>query len=423
MAFRFLHLADLHLETHFGGRPATRARLRSATIEAFGRAVDYAIQEKLHALLVAGDLFDDPLLSLPTEIEIVRAVERLTAAGVWVLYACGNHDPGGAGKRAPGLDLGRESVSRGRVHVFRSSRPEPVRVLDRDGVEVGVVVGAGHETDHEARNLAQAFPRLDTDLPVVGLLHTQVESARAAEEHDRYAPSTAQDFVHPGYAYWAIGHVHIRQQAIPDMPVWYCGNLQGRNARERGPKGGLLVEARAGGSATPTFVPFAPVRWERIEVEGLERLSSIAALVDVLTLEIEAERQRGDEELAVRLALRGATPLAIRLRDTETRRELEQDLIARGVALEVEIDTRDLRMPRDMASLHDTPSVLQAVFATVEEARREGRLRRELAPGVLAGFDDHGDDAAASDRQRYLLSLLDGIEEDILERCFEPGAP
>ena len=39
MGFRFLHLADLHLETRFGGSTATRERLRRATHEAFERAV------------------------------------------------------------------------------------------------------------------------------------------------------------------------------------------------------------------------------------------------------------------------------------------------------------------------------------------------------------------------------------------------
>jgi len=424
MAFRFLHLADLHLETHFGGRPATRARLRQATLVAFQRAVEFAIAEDLHAVLIAGDLFDDPLLSLPTELEIVRAVERLTSAGIWVLYACGNHDPGGAGRRASGLDLEREAIARGRVHVFRSARPEPVRIVDRQGVEVGVVVGAGHETDHEARDLAQAFPRLDTKLPVVGLLHTQVESARAAEEHERYAPSTARDFAHPNYAYWALGHVHIRQQAVPDLPVWYSGNLQGRNARERGPKGGLVVEAEAGGAATPGFVPFAPVRWEAIDIEGIEQVASTAALVDALIVEVEAERRRGSEELALRLFLKGPSPLAPRLRDAETRTDLEQELIARGVALDVQIDTRDLRAPRDIEALRQTPSVLQAVFETIEKARRVGKLRRELAPTLLAGFDEAGvdPDELPAARQQYLLKLLDGIEEDVLERCLDQEA-
>ena len=95
MTFRFLHLADLHLETRFGGRPEARARLRRATLEAFRSAVDLALQRELHAFLIAGDAFDEELLSHRTELAFCAQVQRLAEAGVHVLYACGNHDPGG----------------------------------------------------------------------------------------------------------------------------------------------------------------------------------------------------------------------------------------------------------------------------------------------------------------------------------------
>ena len=76
MGFRFLHLADVHLETSFGGSPATRERLRAATLEAFASACDYAIEQRLHAVLAAGDLYDDDVLSLRTEAELVRQIRR-----------------------------------------------------------------------------------------------------------------------------------------------------------------------------------------------------------------------------------------------------------------------------------------------------------------------------------------------------------
>lgn len=416
MAFRFLHLADVHLDTHFGGRPRTRERLRSATHEAFGRAVDYALREGLHAVLIAGDLFDDPILSLKTELELVRHVERLTAAGVWVLYCCGNHDPGAHGRRAPSLGLERPSVARGRVHLFRRTKPETVVITDPSGKQVGVVIGAGHGSDHESANLAATFPRLDTELPVVGLLHTQIETARAAEEHDRYAPSIPADYAHAGYAYWALGHVHIRQQAVPDLPVWYSGNLQGRNPRERGPKGGLVVEAHPGGFATPSFVPFAPVRWEQLEITDLEDLSSIGALADLLQECIEAERQKGGEELALRLILKGPTPLAARLKDAGERKQLEEHLIARGSALEVLLDTRAVRKPRDLEALTAAPTVLQAVGDALAAIERGDLRVRDLPLAPLANTPD--EDA----EETYLKDLLIGLHEELIERCLEEDA-
>ena len=105
MSFRFLHLADLHLETRFGGRPETRESLRRATHAAFTRAVDYAIQNHLDAVLAAGDLFDDPILSVHTELFFAGELKRLAQAGVWFVAACGNHDPGGAGFRTAELGV------------------------------------------------------------------------------------------------------------------------------------------------------------------------------------------------------------------------------------------------------------------------------------------------------------------------------
>ena len=64
---RFLHVADVHLDTSFSGRSeAVRRRLRDASREAFRRAVDLAIREDVHAFLIAGDLFDGERLSFQT---------------------------------------------------------------------------------------------------------------------------------------------------------------------------------------------------------------------------------------------------------------------------------------------------------------------------------------------------------------------
>jgi DNA repair exonuclease SbcCD nuclease subunit len=214
VGFRFLHLADLHLETRFGGRPETRDRLRRATCEAFESAVSHAIEQRLHAVLAAGDLFDDPILSVRTELFFARELKRLAQAGVWFLAACGNHDPGGAGFRA--ADLGVEGE---RVRFFRDGQPAEIRVTAPGGEAVGVVVGAGHASDREGANLAARFPRAGGALPTVGLLHTSIESARAAGEHDRYAPSTRADYERHAYAYWALGHIHLRQQALAGRTV------------------------------------------------------------------------------------------------------------------------------------------------------------------------------------------------------------
>ena len=92
---RFVHLADVHLDTSFAGRSATvRRRLREASRDAFLRTADLAIREDANALLIAGDLFDGDRLSFQTERFLLEQMRRLEQHGVTVVYATGNHDPG-----------------------------------------------------------------------------------------------------------------------------------------------------------------------------------------------------------------------------------------------------------------------------------------------------------------------------------------
>lgn len=420
-AFRFLHLADLHLETSFGGREATRARLRRATREAFEAAVDLALREKLHAVVVAGDLFDDGLLSLRTELWLERQVRRLCEAGVWFLAACGNHDPGGEGYRIAQTGLaprqgGAADAWRSRLHLFLGPEPEAVRVTDASGAAVGVVVGAGHPTDREPANLAARFPTLATALPVVGCLHTQVDTARGAERHERYAPSTRADYERLGYAYFALGHVHQPGPAVDGLPVYYAGNLQGRHARETGAKGGWLVEVHPGASAEPSFVRFGPVRWERLRIATLPADRSIAALAEALGRRIAAERESPGEELAVVVEISGETPLASRLRSEEERSALEDELAAGTGVLEVQLRDAGLALPVDRELLEATPSVIASALALARRAAHDDALLLSLAPEPLARGPR--DDAV---RLASLRELLAGLPEELVQR-FQPDS-
>jgi DNA repair exonuclease SbcCD nuclease subunit len=424
MAFRFLHLADLHLDTNFGGRLETRERLRAATREAFERAVDYAIEHRLHAVLAAGDLYDDPILSLKTELWLVAQVRRLASEGIWFLATCGNHDPGAPHLRAANLGLEGETAEKPdevwqrHVRLFRRPSPEAIHVTDRDGNAVGIVVGAGHASATETGNLAANFPEVDEPLPVVGILHTHVAAARASESHDRYAPSTATDYERLDYSYWALGHIHIRQRAVPGLPVFYAGNLQGRNPRETGEKGGYVVEAHTRASAEPAFVPFAPIRWERLAVDALPDSNALTVLVEDLARRIQETRGSATDEIAVRVELSGPSPLARELRDADERRQIEEALTARTGALEVQLRAGGLSQPFDPAELRESPTVVSKALELIEAAEGDPELLESLAPEELATAVSPGEE-----RRAYLGALLSGLSEELFERSFSGDDP
>src|SRR5262249_48688938 len=151
---------------------------------------------------------------------------------------------GAAGQRMARLAGGDgRDPWRARVRLFTDPKPTPVEVTDASGRAIAVVVGAGHASDREAANLAERYPDLPPRLPVVGLLHTQIDAASGAERHDRYAPSTRADYeARRGYAYWALGHVHQAGRAAPGP---------GRGAASRASRSPTRGTSRAAPRARP----------------------------------------------------------------------------------------------------------------------------------------------------------------------------
>ena len=103
--------------------------------------------------------------------------------------------------------------------------------------------GQGFASRAVTENLAAAYPVADPALFHVGLLHT---SLNGREGHATYAPTSSEVLTQKGYQYWALGHVHKREVVSKDPWIVFPGNLQGRNAREVGPKGCTLVTVEDG---------------------------------------------------------------------------------------------------------------------------------------------------------------------------------
>ena len=61
--FRFVHAADLHLDSPFKGMASQVpdeivSTLRDATFDAYNRIVSLCIEEAVDALIIAGDVYD-----------------------------------------------------------------------------------------------------------------------------------------------------------------------------------------------------------------------------------------------------------------------------------------------------------------------------------------------------------------------------
>jgi DNA repair exonuclease SbcCD nuclease subunit len=201
MHFKFVHAADLHLDSPFRGIPTTSGLLslfQQATFRAFSRVVDLCLREHVAFLVLAGDLFDVKDRSVRARLGLRRELNRLHEAGIATFIVHGNHDP--------------LSGARGTLEL-----PASVKVLGSEWEEAEVrregqllcrVQGISYAEAEVRENLSARFRRTAPDF-TVGLLHTNVGGA---EGHANYAPCTVEELSARGLDYWALGHVHTRAE-------------------------------------------------------------------------------------------------------------------------------------------------------------------------------------------------------------------
>lgn len=292
---KILHAADLHIDSPLRGLSAYEGApeedLRLATRRALENLVRLAIDLPVDAVLLAGDVYDGDWKDYQTGLYFSRQMARLERVGIRVYMVSGNHDAQNRTMRSLRLPAN--------VHVFATNRPETVRD-EKAGLAVH---GQGFAKWDLTDNLAAGYPPRDGGLFNVGLLHTGLEGGH--REHRLYAPCTVADLEARDYDYWALGHVH-KQQIVRDEPwIVYPGNVQGRHARETGPKGCIVVtvdgELRV---ASVEHHDLDTARWERLDVDvtGRDDLDQVLSLVAQRFQEIPEERLT-----AVRVALTGAT--------------------------------------------------------------------------------------------------------------------
>lgn len=316
-ALRFVHAADLHLDSPFQGlrnnAPAdVAAALREATFDAYDRIIDLCIEQEVHGLLIAGDVYDGADRSLSAQLRFVEGLNRLDRAGIQSFVCHGNHDP---------LD-GWTARLAFPESCHRFGERVTTAALGSDGR--ATVYGISYPTRNVTEDLTPHFQRRPGDGFAIGLLHANVDSASG---HESYAPCTLDALRQTGIDYWALGHVHTRAILSPGNPaVVYPGNPQGRHSGETGPRGVCLVEVDGSNRVGIDFVPVCSVRWEAAEVD-ISTLDSEQALLDALVATAEGLlHETGDCSVVSRFTLTGRGPLHATLRREGTLETLREHL-------------------------------------------------------------------------------------------------
>ena len=399
--FRFLHAADIHLDSPLVGLSGVERgvaeQIRAAPRAAFEALIARAIEDSVAFLVIAGDLYDGTWRDYRTGLFFAEQMGRLNAAGIPAYVLHGNHDAESQiTKPLPLPD---------NVHVFGARKPQTF-LLEELGVALH---GQSFRQKAVEENLAAGYPEPAEGAFNIGVLHTALGGA---EGHDNYAPCSIQELAAKGYDYWALGHVHQHRVRHEHPPIVFPGNIQGRHIRETGPKGACLVAVEAHHIRDITLLPFATVRWEALEVDAAAA-NNIDEVVDLMQQELVRARADADEPLvAARIVLRGSTALHDGLL-AEADGLLEQARAGAAglgdsaawverVAVRTEPAVEQADVPDDLhallAAAAQDPELLRAM------EREFGKFRSKLQRDVRARNDDAALAAAADGDYAALIA-------------------
>ncbi len=412
--FRFLHAADIHLDSPLRGleryEGAPVEEIRGATRRAFENLVDLAASEEVAFLLLAGDLYDGDWKDYNTGLFFAAQMRRLDEAGIPVFLIAGNHDAAS--------QITRSLRPPSNVTVLSTKKPE-TRVLDE--LEVAIH-GQGFASAAVSDDLSLVYPPAIPHLFNIGLLHT---SLNGRPGHAPYAPCTVEGLRSRGYQYWALGHVHQREVVCSDPWIVFPGALQGRHIRETGAKGATLVTVREREVVEVEHRDLDVFRWALCPVDATGAGDS-GEILDRIGKALEREVAAAEgRTVAVRLVVEGACPAHGELLASPERWASECRALGGG-SLWIEKVQLRTRQPDAVRAADDA---LGGLLRSIEDLKAGGGLadlaegfldlRRKLPPEL---FED-ADALDPTDPER-LRSLLGEVEDLLLSRLLtSPEVP
>ena len=267
---RFIHAADLHLGSPFIGMRGLRKEqwqaLKDSTFAAFDRLIDYAVKEQPDFLLIVGDIYDGEDRSLRAQQRFQLGMQRLHETGIPVIICYGNHDHlSGKWTRFELPD---------NVLAFDSTISQ-FQLKTANGTVS--ITGFSYGERHVKEPVIIQYPEAeDPETFHIGMLHGSMEGDTS---HAVYAPFTKEQLLSKNYDYWALGHIHKRQELHQDPPIVYPGNLQGRHRSETGAKGFYEVTLSKQDTRC-RFVEVSEIRFETVPVDcsGIDHMNELLAL-------------------------------------------------------------------------------------------------------------------------------------------------
>jgi serine/threonine protein phosphatase family protein len=325
---KLIHTADLHLDSAFRSRftKEEAENRRQKQLMAWKELLSFAVEKKVQGILIAGDLFDSPVVSHGTMDFFLSTISEHPEISFF--YLRGNHD-------TENTFCYQENLPKN-LFLF-SEKGKKYRLNDRlllAGVEYGTKdisfgenegatqgagqaaeQGVGQENAHGAEALSKSeseseeeskFLKLKEEDCNILLLHGALYQGSAKGDAIQGEEGIfLKNLEKLPLSYIALGHIHKGGEGkLNNGALWaYPGCLQGRGFDEEGERGFLYLKVEEEKKEIrKEFIPIKQGEFRILEIELLEDEGTLACLKKI---EVEMEKAGIAKEDSLRIILKG----------------------------------------------------------------------------------------------------------------------
>lgn len=321
---KLIHTADLHLDSAFRSRftKEEAENRRQKQLMAWKELLSFAVEKKVQGILIAGDLFDSPVVSHGTMDFFLSTISEHPEISFF--YLRGNHDTENTFRYQENLPKN--------LFLF-SDKGKKYRLNDRlllAGVEYGTkdisfgenegaTQGAGQAVGQENVRGAEALSKNEAESEEESkFLKLKEEDCNILLLHGALYQGTPKGDSLQGeegiflknleklpLSYIALGHIHKGGEGkLNNGALWaYPGCLQGRGFDEEGERGFLYLKVEEEKKEIhKEFIPIKQGEFRILEIELLEDEGTLACLKKI---EEEMEKASISKEDSLRIILKG----------------------------------------------------------------------------------------------------------------------
>ena len=224
MPLKIVHCADLHIGASFSSLSTAKASVRSEELRtALSDIIKFCKEKSADALLICGDLFDNPN-PMEKDREFVRKeLSSLSPTPVFII--CGNHD-----YMCPESPYANEKYFSDNVHIFPCF-DYAYQLEDKNCVIYG--------KSYSSSVTEPSFANTETDKSKINICCLHGDFLRSGD----YNTITADSLSNCNFNYAAFGHIHNGEVfEVGGVKCAYSGAAEGHSFNDDGFTGFIYAE-------------------------------------------------------------------------------------------------------------------------------------------------------------------------------------